>query len=361
METQKQKVICIHLLNDFSGSPLVFSQAIDSLSQKGTNLVLFTNSHKGFLSDIEVGNRCVIPYQWSSNKIITLLSYLYSQIWLFLTVLLKYRNEKVIIYINTVLPFGAALAGFCSGKRVVYHLHETSVKPKILKSFLFWIANNTASDAIYVSEFLKKTEVLNNVICHHVHNALPKKFVEQANRYDRMPNQDEFNILMLCSLKVYKGVNEYVSLAKLMPQYNFTLVLNSDWDSIMSFFSEVVLPSNLKLYPCQKDVHDFYRQANLLLNLSDPEQWVETFGMTILEGMVYGLPAIVPPVGGVIELIENGVNGYRIHPKNLDELQSVIQQLASKSELYATLQLNAKRKAMTFNAERFCERINQVL
>jgi len=31
---------------------------------------------------------------------------------------------------------------------------------------------------------------------------------------------------------------------------------------------------------------------------------VETFGLTILEGMTYKLPAIVPPVGGVIELVE---------------------------------------------------------
>ena len=47
-----------------------------------------------------------------------------------------------------------------------------------------------------------------------------------------------------------------------------------------------------------------------MLNLSNPFVWVETFGMTILEAMAYGVPSIVPNVGGPIELIEDGYNGF---------------------------------------------------
>lgn len=47
-----------------------------------------------------------------------------------------------------------------------------------------------------------------------------------------------------------------------------------------------------------------------MLNLSNPFLCVETFGMTILEAMAYGVPSIAPNIGGPIELIEDGYNGF---------------------------------------------------
>lgn len=66
-----------------------------------------------------------------------------------------------------------------------------------------------------------------------------------------------------------------------------------------------------------KNTHPFYQEASIILNLSDVNLWVETFGLTILEGMAYQLPAIVPPVGGVIELVEENKNGFLIDSKDI--------------------------------------------
>ena len=68
---------------------------------------------------------------------------------------------------------------------------------------------------------------------------------------------------------------------------------------------------NLKVYARQKDVVPFYREASVVLNLSNKEQFIETFGLTALEAMVFGLPVIVPTVGGIAEMVEDGVNGWR--------------------------------------------------
>ena len=72
------------------------------------------------------------------------------------------------------------------------------------------------------------------------------------------------------------------------------------------------MKEDLIVYPRQADVAEFYNGASLVLNLSDKDRFIETFGLTALEAMSAGLPVIVPTVGGIAELVEDSVNGYKI-------------------------------------------------
>jgi glycosyltransferase involved in cell wall biosynthesis len=87
-------------------------------------------------------------------------------------------------------------------------------------------------------------------------------------------------------------------------------VVNATEKEIQEYFKGKEIPKQLIIYPTQTDTHPFYQEASVILNLSHPDLWVETFGLTILEGMRYGLPAIVAPVGGVTELVEDNKNGF---------------------------------------------------
>ena len=101
----------------------------------------------------------------------------------------------------------------------------------------------------------------------------------------------------------------------------------------------------------QSNLHPFYQNAALLLNLTIPEQCIETFGMTILEGMTYALPSIVPPIGGPLELVENGINGFTIDSREIDSLKDRITELYSNENLYNILSLNSLMKAKGFYPE----------
>jgi len=57
-----------------------------------------------------------------------------------------------------------------------------------------------------------------------------------------------------------------------------------------------------------EDMDSFYRGLDLYLNTSVHEG----IPMTILEAMVRGLPVIAPLVGGIGEIIENGVEGFLV-------------------------------------------------
>lgn len=343
-----KKIVCAHLYNDYSGSPLVLSTIIESFKSDGKDVDIITsNESQGFLSNLDVE---IIDneYKFVKNKYLRLILFLLCQIKMFFQTL-KYGNEDVTIYVNTLLPFGVAIAGRLMRKKVVYHFHETSLSPLLLKKFLKWIASITANEIVYVSNFLKEKEGISTVTSKVIYNTLSDDFIKIAkqNQIHKSRN-NEFVVLMLCSLKKYKGVNEFVELSRSLPDYIFDLVLNASSDEIEDYFKDTTLPSNLNLYPSQSNVHPFFQQADLVLNLSHPEEWIETFGMTLLEAMQYGIPVIAPPFGGPTEIVVPDFNGYLIDQRNDTELSNQIEILAKDDNLYNRLSKNSSQIVQRF-------------
>lgn len=347
----RTRVIAVHLLNDYSGSPKVLMQLLQCWTKANVDTWLYTcGGRKGFLSDIPKVSTQHYWYAFHPNKLLRLLYFMISQ-YILALLLLKKLKKSDIVYINTVLPFGAALAGKMIGCKVIYHIHETSIKPKLLKKFLFLIVRYTASEVVYVSHFLANQEKvpLKKTI---LYNVLESDFLQQAQQAVNPLKQSKV-ILMICSLKSYKGINEFVVLAKRNEEFVFKLVVNASSKEIDAYFKKEVLPPNLQVYPTQTNTHPFYEEAALILNLSDTKQWVETFGLTILEGMAYGLPAIVPPVGGVTEVVDNNINGYWIDSKDIEALSEAIHKLLEDPILYVSMSQKAVEKSKQFNTALF--------
>jgi len=358
-----KKIIFVHLLNDYSGSPLVLSTAIRHFLSQGLAVELVTCSGgEGFLSGIEGVRYRLFPYQFHENKWKRTLALLRSQVAMFFKIL-AHAKVGTVVYVNTLLPFGAAMAGFLLRKKVVYHLHETTVNPPFLKAFLKKTANICATEAIYVSQFLLEQEPLPGVPSRVVHNCLPKDFVKKAETHlSANPTKTgPFTVLMLCSLKAYKGVGEYVQLAERLPDLRFVLVLNTSYENIQQYFEGQSLPENLVLFPAQKDVHFFYREAHLVVNLTNPAHCVESFGMTLLEAMSYGIPVIAPPVGGPVELVQDGFNGYRIDQRDLPLLSELVSQILDFEEAYQRLSENARVFSKQFSEQRFGNSLTSVV
>ena len=347
-------------MNDYSGSPKVLSQVINGFVKSGMSVDLYCakNAQEGFLSHLNGVNEHSFYYKWSSIKLITLIRLFYSQFVLFLR-LFKYLNQDVVFYINTVLPFGALLAGKLMRKRVICHLHETSIQPKILKWYLFKIVELTASDIIYVSEFLKNQEPIGRSKHHVVYNSLPQEFMLTANQLYAEKKKD--TVLMICSLKEYKGVFEFVKLAGSLPDIKFELVVNTVLETLSDFFKDITIPKNLKIFPVQRNVHVFYSRAFMVLNLSHPDKWVETFGLTALEAMCYGVPVIVPPVGGIAEVVQHGVNGFRIDVREFITIKSTIKRLWRSSDEYQRFSINAKKRILDFMPDLMQTRIQNIV
>lgn len=300
-------------------------------------------------------------YKFSANPIVTILKYSWVQV-LTSFMALKYAFDKdAVFYINTILPVGPALIGKITGKRVVYHYHENAFIKSVFYRSLAKAMEKLADSIICVSQyqatFLKRKD---NVTV--VPNSLSTDFVGRL-KPDPEKAFERKNVLMISSLKEYKGVEEFIKLAEMLGEYRFTIVLNANSTDIFKWIKDknIKIPANCRIHPRNNDVAAFYNDASLVLNLSNSDLFVETFGMTVLEAMSNALPVIVPKVGGVAEMVKDGFNGYKLNVAQLPEIANKIDCILSNRTLYNSLAQNALSFSGNYSQEKTVNSILQIL
>lgn len=109
------------------------------------------------------------------------------------------------------------------------------------------------------------------------------------------------------------------------------------------------------------DPPSFYARADIVLNLSRPDQWGQAFGMTLLETMTFGGPVIAPPAGGPVELMDDGREGFLIDSRNGDALAQKVLQLADDGPLCLKMSAAARIRATRFSPAAFAQALHEVL
>lgn len=356
-------IVCFHLFNDYSGSPKVLAMVLEGLLEKGYCIDLVTSKH-GVLNDLRSKQGIkfhTYSYHFSKNPFVTLILYFYSQIYAFFFSFKFLFKKNVVFYINTILPVAPAFAAKLMGKKVVYHYHENaSVKGRFYRLLAFAM-QRLADEIICVSRY-QRSLLPRKERVEVVYNALPLSF-SRAFEADAARQKPTGSVLMLSSLKVYKGIVEFVRLAQSLPDIPFELVVNANKEDIETFWLEqdVRLPKNMTVYSRQINTVPFYKRASLVLNLSNKKKILETFGLTVLEAFIAGVPVVVPTEGGIAELVEDGWNGFKIDVQDLDKIENKIRILSTDVELYRKLSINAKKTSLKYSYENMIEEIASLL
>ena len=162
---------------------------------------------------------------------------------------------------------------------------------------------------------------------------------------------------MPTSLKEYKGVGQFVELARQNMDFNFVLLCSVPLAEMEAYFEDEVLPKNLTLVGKQSNLLNFYREAAVTTNLSLQDKFVETFGLTIAEGFDTLTPAIAPAYGGPKEIVSDGQNGFLVNPYDTEQISSALRNLLSDFETYKRFSLNAEKSLEKFSVETFREGI----
>lgn len=361
-------VLFVHLLNNYTGSPNVLSNFLMDYCKSHKNICLLTSKTEGCLSNLPNIQYVDNKYRWISNRIFLTFRFIFSQIYQFLYVLFNKRYDCV--YINTILPFGAAFAAKIRKEKVVYHVHEYYPKPHFMQRICVYFASKCADEYIFVSNYLKscyKGIFLKKGIV--IHNAVSNELKTRAK--DFITNNDYIKnkfinkqIVLPCALKKYKGVNVFLELSKQLPQYNFLLVTSNSKNESDSYFKDKEVPKNFKILNQVKDMSKIYSDASIVLNLSIPhgiDKFIETFSMILIEAFEYKTPCIAPCYGGPLEIIQEGENGYLLEVENITEVINKIEYIMSDYNLYKVFSEKAYTRSKDFSTAKFVYSIKKII
>jgi len=93
----------------------------------------------------------------------------------------------------------------------------------------------------------------------------------------------------------------------------------------------------------QNQVQNLLNVADVMLLPSD----LESFGLAALEGMACGVPAVCSKVGGVPEVINDGVEGFLVEPRDVRSMAARALAILSSPERREQMGNAARRRALT--------------
>ena len=74
--------------------------------------------------------------------------------------------------------------------------------------------------------------------------------------------------------------------------------------------------------------------------------YFEGFGLSVVEGMLHGCCVVASNVGGIPDIVEDGVDGLLVEPKSAAALKNAIERVMNDKDLADKLSDNGKKKAL---------------
>jgi glycosyltransferase involved in cell wall biosynthesis len=91
-----------------------------------------------------------------------------------------------------------------------------------------------------------------------------------------------------------------------------------------------------------------------------PSTCMETFGLVAIEAMTFGRPVIASRIGGLSDLVDDGLNGFLIRPGDPASLADALERMIENPELLETMGHNARIKAGQYTASSIVPQVEAV-
>ena len=123
-----------------------------------------------------------------------------------------------------------------------------------------------------------------------------------------------------------KGIDILMAALHALPDSAFACLVGS---AVLRDGSLLELPDNVRMtgWLAEPELAAYYETADVLVV---PSRW-EGFGLTVAEAMRAGLPVIASCVGGLAEVVEDGVTGLLVRPNSSAALIEAIRSLDAES------------------------------
>ena len=285
--------------------------------------------------------------------------------------------------VNTHIPVWLGLLGLIAAKRkkipnvVTYHTHLPDYAPHLFK------LKNSHIDKITkaaVKKMIKHTYSMADAVV-----APTEELAKELREYGLkkvicLPNGVDFNRLR-CSEEMIKSIKEKNNIRdKKIVLYLGRLSFEKRVDVIVEAFSKIkktdcVLvvagagPDSKRLEEYVKkkkyqnivfigqvpsnEVGSVFAMADVFASASDSE----TFGLTFVESMHFGVPAVGANRFGAKEIIQDKLNGFLVEPNDVEGFSKSIERILYEKNVHQRFSKAAKERAFEYSIENSAKRL----
>lgn len=228
-------------------------------------------------------------------------------------------SEDDIIYLNTLAV--APILLFGSNNKKIIHVHEILKNDSKIQKMINRFAIKKADLIISVSKAVEKNMVesgskyvekivtINNGISFN--SNIENKIFET--------NEDKINIALIGRIKpshkgqilLIEAINKLSEdeLKKCHFYFVGSTVVGQEYmlEQVENKIKEYNLQLKITIIPFVKEIEMIYKAVDIIVV---PSVFDDPFPTTVLEGMFFSKPVIGTNVGGISEMIDNGVTGY---------------------------------------------------
>ncbi|WP_191991728.1 N-acetyl-alpha-D-glucosaminyl L-malate synthase BshA [Bacillus aerolatus] len=346
------------------GSGVVAAELGKLLAEKGHDIHFITSDrpfrlnrmyHNIYFHQVDVNQYSVFqhpPYEIAlANKIAEIIN----------------REQLDILHVHYAIPHAVcAILGkqiARSNVKIVTTLHGTDITvlghdPSLSAAIRFGIEESDAVTAVSNALIDQTIDVIHpEKRIEPIYNFIDERIYRQMLPDDRLRREygiapEEKVIMHVSNFRSVKRVPDVVHVFKrLREKMPAKLLLVGDGPEITTVCK---LVAELKLENCvlflgkQDNLEELYSISDLVLLLSEKE----SFGLVLLEAMACGVPCIGTNVGGIPEVIEDGVNGFISKVGDIESMTKQALRLLTDHSFYQKISGQAVKTVQTrFHSE----------
>ncbi|GAB3203156.1 glycosyltransferase involved in cell wall biosynthesis [Pontibacter aydingkolensis] len=265
----------------------------------------------------------------------------------------KYKVPVVMTLHNYRLICPSALLHY-DGKVQLGNVHKIfpleAIRKKVYRNSAFQTASIVLATGLHkmlgtwrkkVAKFIVLTPGAADLFLNSSLNLKPEQVVVKPNFSEEMgigtENREDY-YLYIGRLTPEKGIETLLKAQQLHP-FNLKIVGDGPLRSIVE--QQAIKQPGVEYLGFRKreEAMQLLKKAKALIF---PSEWMETFGMTIIEAFATGTPVIASKIGGAAHLVQHKYNGLHYTPQQAEELAEQVEALEQNPVLADELGKNAR-------------------
>lgn len=171
-------------------------------------------------------------------------------------------------------------------------------------------------------------------------------------------------VLFVGRLSPQKGIEYFVKAAQIIKKelkekIKFVVITNTlSIKGIKGKYADLIKKNKIELYRSisSNEIVKFYQKADVLIlpSLS------EAFGLVLLEAMACGTPVVASRVGGVPNVVKDGVVGFLVLPRNPQAIAQKTLKILTNEELRKKMRKNCLEWVKNFSWEKVAQQYLEI-